>query len=544
MSFVHQASKQTSKKVFKLSTKSVRNPSNTPNNKNILKHVNSFHKNALNSIIISPSIERSYLTCTQYALKASPQRFQSFKSNFQSFKSFQSTIQLSHFQTLSQLELNYIIQTIPRYYSKKTLPNGIINGNQNILSSNSTLNSPNTTNSIPNGASTSTISKTFEENVIKPRNRDRKSAMQNIPSLEPFKCRILIVGLGGAGGNIVDNFIRSESFNDSIEMLVINTDAQALEKSLCPNKLQIGKEACRGLGAGGVPSKGRKAAQESLEEVMDVIEGVDSVFLLAGLGGGSGTGSLSVLANECRNRGILTIAVVTTPFQCEGTRRQKIAQEALTDIEKSVDSLIIVQNENIMKVTNSQTSVTEAFQMADDVLLRGVKSVTDIVNEPGLINLDFADIYTVFRDGLHTYMSTGYGYSSNEPDESEKEIPSKRREGEPVKKSRSLQAIEAALYNPILDIKDFRAGRNVLLNISGHNLKMIEVNEIANYLKEKISEDANIILGTNNIVPEEEQDNLDFIKVTVVITGLEKAALQAEEKPKKNTLLSWFKENW
>uniref|UniRef100_A0A7S1PGA2 Cell division protein FtsZ n=1 Tax=Percolomonas cosmopolitus TaxID=63605 RepID=A0A7S1PGA2_9EUKA len=385
-----------------------------------------------------------------------------------------------------------------------------------------------------------------------------------IATPSPFQCRILICGLGGAGGNAVDNFVRGESFDkNDVELMVVNTDAQALGRSLCERRFQIGRDTCRGLGAGGLPLKGRKAAEESLSELMDIVEGVDCVFFLAGAGGGTGTGSLPVIAAECKKKGILTVAVVTTPFRCEGARRWKIAREALNDVEKTVDSLIVVPNENIMRVTNSNASVTEAFQMADDVLLKGVKGVVDIITTPAQVNLDFADVHTVFRDSHRAYMSTGYGYSTDlDGEESAESIRlDAARNAVSPRKNRAQQAIESALYNPLLNIRDFQSGNNVLLNITGHNLKMVEVTEIADYLRARVSEDANIILGTNSLDAPTSKVGDDhgasspsYIKVTVVITGLDKIPPEEQERqptrdePKQESafdrLKNWFAKHW
>ena len=291
------------------------------------------------------------------------------------------------------------------------------------------------------------------------------------PTNEKLKPRITVIGVGGAGCNAVNNMI--EAHLEGVEFLVANTDAQSLANSLTERRVQLGAKKTRGLGAGAKPEVGREAADESLSEVMDQLEGTHMLFVTAGMGGGTGTGAAPIIAEAARERDILTVGVVTKPFDYEGMRRMKIAEEGIKNLAKSVDTLIIIPNQNLFKVANKDTTFTEAFKMADEVLYNGIKGVTDLIVRQGKINLDFADIQTVMLEMGKAMMGTG----------------------EASGEDRAIQAAELAIANPLLDDSSIANAKGVIINISGADVKLYEMDEIAALIKQQCKEDVNLIVG-------------------------------------------------
>lgn len=308
-----------------------------------------------------------------------------------------------------------------------------------------------------------------------------------------LKPKIVVFGVGGAGGNAVNNMINSGL--DGVDFWVANTDAQALNKSLAPNKIQLGVGSTMGLGAGSNPDVGCKAAQESLEQIESALEGSHMVFITAGMGGGTGTGAAPIIASIAKQKGVLTVAVVTKPFHFEGARRMKISDMGLDALSKNIDTIIIIPNQNLFHVANERTTFADAFIMADKILDQGVRSITELITTPGAINLDFADIRTVMSEMGRAMMSTG------------------EAEGE----NRAIKAAEAAISNPLLDSASMRGAKGVLINITGSgNMTLYEVDEAANRIKEEADPNAQIIFGTAF-----DQDLGDKIRVSVVATGID-----------------------
>jgi len=305
--------------------------------------------------------------------------------------------------------------------------------------------------------------------------------------------KITVIGVGGAGGNAVNNMIQSNL--EGVNFLVANTDAQALSQSLCEHTIQIGRQITQGLGAGSQPDVGRAAAEEALDEMLAALEGVNMVFIAAGMGGGTGTGAAPVIARATREAGILTVGVTTKPFQFEGIHRMKIAETGLSDLQQYVDTLIIIPNQNLFRVANEKTTFADAFKMADDVLHAGVRGVTDLIVMPGLINLDFADIRAVMGEMGKAMMGTGESDGEN----------------------RAIEAAEAAISNPLLDEVSMKGARGVLINITGgDDLTLFEVDEAANRIRDEVDPDANIIFGSTF-----EQAMSGQMRVSVVATGIE-----------------------
>ncbi len=306
----------------------------------------------------------------------------------------------------------------------------------------------------------------------------------SIPKEEQdLKPRITVVGVGGAGGNAVNNMIRSNLIG--CEFVVCNTDAQAMKQGVAERRIQLGVTVTRGLGAGSRPDVGRIAAEETLEEIMSSLEGSNMVFITAGMGGGTGTGAAPVIARAAREAGILTVGVVTKPFHFEGTHRMRLAEAGIIELQKFVDTLIIIPNQNLFRVANEHTTFADAFKMADDVLHSGVRGVTDLMVMPGLINLDFADIRAVMSEMGKAMMGTG------------------EAEGD----RRAIDAAEAAISNPLLEDVSMKGARGVLINITGGpDMTLFEVDEAANRIREEVDPEANIIFGsgrTNGLAPAE-----------------------------------------
>ncbi len=310
---------------------------------------------------------------------------------------------------------------------------------------------------------------------------------------ENLKPKITVIGVGGAGGNAVNNMIRSNL--EGVYFVAANTDAQALEQSSAGAKIQLGLSLTQGLGAGSKPDTGKSAAEESRDEIEKIIKGSNMVFVTAGMGGGTGTGAAPVVAQIARDMGILTVGVVTKPFMFEGSHRMRTADKGINDLQKHVDTLIIIPNQNLFRLANEQTTFSDAFNMADNVLYAGVRGVTDLMIMPGLVNLDFADVKTVMSEMGKAMMGTGEAEGDN----------------------RAIEAAEEAISNPLLDEVSMRGARGVLINITGgFDMTLYEVDEAANRIRDEVESDANIIFGSTF----DERLN-GKIRVSVVATGIE-----------------------
>src|SRR3954454_16781329 len=320
---------------------------------------------------------------------------------------------------------------------------------------------------------------------------------------QELKPRISVIGVGGAGGNEVNNMVRSNKAG--CEFIATNTDAQALSLSAASRKIQLGIGVTRGLGAGARPDVGRAAAEEAIDEIVESIHGSNMVFITAGMGGGPGTGAAPVIARVARESGILTIGVVTKPFHFEGVQRMRIAETGMEELQKYVDTLIIIPNQNLFRIANERTTLDGAFKMADDVLHAGVRGVTDLMVMPGLINLDFADIRTVMREMGKPMMGTG------------------EAEGE----RRAIDAAEAAINNPLLEDVSMKGARGVLINITGStDMRLFEVDEPTNRIREEVDPDANIIFGSTF------NEKLACpMLISVVATGIDADAAQEQARP-------------
>jgi cell division protein FtsZ len=338
-----------------------------------------------------------------------------------------------------------------------------------------------------------------------PRVESRTMINLSIPKDEQeLKPRITVIGVGGAGGNAVNNMIRSNLIG--CEFIACNTDAQSLQLSTAPRKIQLGIGVTRGLGAGSRPDVGRAAAEEAIDDILESLAGSNMVFITAGMGGGTGSGAAPVIARIARESGILTVGVVTKPFHFEGVHRMRTAEAAIEELQKFVDTLIIIPNQNLFRVANERTTFADAFKMADDVLHAGVRGVTDLMVMPGLINLDFADIRTVMSEMGKAMMGTG------------------EAEGE----RRAVDAAEAAISNPLLEDVSMKGARGVLINITGGlDMTLFEVDEAANRVREEVDPNANIIFGST--FDEKLQGKM---RISVVATGIEaEGGPQGERAP-------------
>ena len=329
---------------------------------------------------------------------------------------------------------------------------------------------------------------------------------QSIMHLKP---RISVIGVGGGGGNAVNNMIAQKL--EGVDFIVANTDAQALAHSSASRKIQLGLETTQGLGAGARPEVGKMAAEEAKEEIEKELEGANMVFITAGMGGGTGSGAAPVVAKLAKQKGILTVGVVTKPFQFEGKKRMETAESAVEDFTKEVDSIIIIPNQNLFRIADKKTTLADAFIMADNVLYAGVRSITDLMMMPGLINLDFADIKSIMEDKGKAIMGTG------------------EAEGE----DRAVKAAEQALSNPLLDDCSMQGAKGVLINITGGpDITLFEIDEAASRIKEEVDEDANIIFGSSY-----DETLAGKIRVSIVATGIgDKPAIakpKAEQKAKE-----------
>ncbi len=307
--------------------------------------------------------------------------------------------------------------------------------------------------------------------------------------------RITVMGVGGAGGNAVNNMIRSQL--EGCDFIAANTDAQALANSLAPRKIQLGIGQTRGLGAGSKPEVGRSAAEEQVNDILACLDQTDMVFVTAGMGGGTGTGAAPVIARLAREAGILTVGVVTRPFDFEGARRRQLADAGIAELQQYVDTLIIIPNQNLFRMANERTTFADAFRMADEVLHCGVRGITDLMVMPGFMNLDFADVKTVMGEMGKAMMGTG------------------EAEGE----NRAMRAAEAAISNPLLEDTSMKGAKGVLINITGGpDMTLFEVDQAANRIREEVDQEAQIKVGSTI------SEGLDgVIRVSVIATGIEAA---------------------
>ncbi|MBC6402667.1 MAG: cell division protein FtsZ [Hyphomonadaceae bacterium] len=321
----------------------------------------------------------------------------------------------------------------------------------------------------------------------------------SLPKSVELKPRIIVMGVGGAGGNAVNNMIGAGL--NGVEFVVANTDAQALAFSKADRSIQMGSSITQGLGAGMKPEVGEQSAEDSMTEILEHLEGAHMLFIAAGMGGGTGTGAAPVIARAARERGILTVAIVTKPFDFEGSRRMAIAETGINTLFNAVDTLITIPNQNLFRVANEQTTMSEAFSLADEVLHSGVRSVTDLMVVPGLINLDFADVKTIMDEMGKAMMGTG-------------EAKGERR---------AIDAAESAIKNPLLDDVSLRGASGVLINITGgKDLTLYEVDEAASLIRGQVDQEANIIVGSSL------DGDLDgIVRVSVVATGVEAVASSA-----------------
>lgn len=309
--------------------------------------------------------------------------------------------------------------------------------------------------------------------------------------------QIEVIGVGGGGGNAVNRMV--EAGVKGVSYIVVNTDRQALTASVAETKIQIGEKLTRGLGAGANPEKGMKAAEENIEEIIQHFDGVDMVFITAGMGGGTGTGAAPVIAKAAKEMGILTVGVVTRPFTFEGKTRKKNAELGIEYLKQYVDSLVVVPNDKLLQIAEKNTTMREAFSMADDVLRQGIQGITELITESGMINLDFADVKTVMSDRGIAHMGVGVGHGEN----------------------RVIDAVTQAIGSPLLETS-IDGAKAILLNITGgYDLGMLEANDAADLIEKAAARDANIIFGTSL-----KEDLEDEIRITVIATGFDD-----EEKP-------------
>jgi len=324
------------------------------------------------------------------------------------------------------------------------------------------------------------------------------------PEVDELRPRISVIGVGGAGGNAIANMMRADV--QGVDFIVANTDAQALNNSEADRRIQLGLKITQGLGAGSRPEIGRAAAEETLDEIIQSLDGAHMCFIAAGMGGGTGTGAAPVIAKAARDRGILTVGVVTKPFAFEGARRSRSAEAGISELQQHVDTLIIIPNQNLFRLANSETTFKQAFEMADEVLQQGVRGITDLMVMPGLINLDFADVRSVMSEMGKAMMGTGEADGDN----------------------RAIEAAEKAISNPLLDGVSMKGAKGVIISITGgEDMRLMEVDEAASHIKELVDPDANIIWGSafNN-------DLGGKIRVSVVATGIDADAV-AQPAPGK-----------
>jgi cell division protein FtsZ len=325
------------------------------------------------------------------------------------------------------------------------------------------------------------------------------------PEVDELRPRISVIGVGGAGGNAVANMINSDV--QGVDFVVANTDAQALNASQADRRIQLGLKITQGLGAGSRPEIGKAAAEETLAEIEKALDGAHMCFIAAGMGGGTGTGAAPVIAKAARDKGILTVGVVTKPFSFEGNRRGRSAEAGIDELQQHVDTLIVIPNQNLFRIANPNTTFKEAFAMADEVLQQGVRGITDLMVMPGLINLDFADVRSVMGEMGKAMMGTGEASGDN----------------------RAIEAAEKAIANPLLDGVSMKGAKGVIISITGgEDMRLMEVDEAASHIKELVDADANIIWGSafNN-------DLEGKIRVSVVATGIDAEAAAMPAAPAK-----------
>jgi cell division protein FtsZ len=333
----------------------------------------------------------------------------------------------------------------------------------------------------------------------------------------PSPAKIKVVGMGGSGCNAITRMVQ-EGIR-GVEFVAMNTDTQHLEITEAPTKIQLGARSSRGLGAGGDHTRGRKAAEECLDEIQAVISGSDMVFVTAGMGGGTGTGSAPVVAEMAKKSGALTIAVVTRPFKFEGTHRARVAEEGIKDLTPHADTLIIVPNEKILSICDKKTNISQAFRMADEVLHQGVQAIAEVITVPGLINLDFADVKAIMKDSGHAWMSIGWGSGQN----------------------RAIDAARQALTSPLLDASVHGAKKVMFNVVGGKDLTLFEVNEAAETVKQAVAPDANVIFG---VMMDPSMENR--VRLTLIATGFEtkeeaaskKEQIEAEKRENMKRLLN------
>ncbi|SOC85140.1 cell division protein FtsZ [Ensifer adhaerens] len=323
------------------------------------------------------------------------------------------------------------------------------------------------------------------------------------PDITELKPRITVFGVGGGGGNAVNNMINSGL--QGVEFVVANTDAQALTMSKADRIIQMGVQVTEGLGAGSQPEVGRAAAEECIDEIIDHLNGTHMCFVTAGMGGGTGTGAAPIVAQAARNKGILTVGVVTKPFHFEGQRRMRLADQGIAELQKSVDTLIVIPNQNLFRIANDKTTFADAFAMADQVLYSGVACITDLMVKEGLINLDFADVRSVMREMGRAMMGTGEASGDG----------------------RAMAAAEAAIANPLLDETSMKGAQGLLISITGgRDMTLFEVDEAATRIREEVDQDANIILGATF------DESLEgIIRVSVVATGIDRNVSSEDVRP-------------
>ena len=335
-----------------------------------------------------------------------------------------------------------------------------------------------------------------------------KQTMTNITDIREMKARITVFGVGGAGGNAVNNMIAAGL--QGVDFVVANTDAQALTMSKAERIIQMGTQVTEGLGAGSQPEVGRAAAEEVIDEIRDHLTGAHMVFVTAGMGGGTGTGAAPIIAKTARELGILTVGVITKPFHFEGQRRMRFAEAGIIELQKVVDTLLIIPNQNLFRVANEKTTFADAFAMADQVLYSGVACITDLMVKEGLINLDFADVRAVMREMGKAMMGTG----------------------EASGEKRALTAAEAAISNPLIDDASMKGAKGLLISITGgKDLTLYEVDEAATRIREEVDQDANIIVGATF------DESLEgIIRVSVVATGIDNTGVARQAQPAESAL--------
>jgi cell division protein FtsZ len=325
--------------------------------------------------------------------------------------------------------------------------------------------------------------------------------MQRAPELENF-ARIRVVGVGGGGSNAVNRMVAEKV--SGVDFVAVNTDAQALLLSNAPTRVRVGEKLTRGLGSGGDPQQGEKAAQESIEDLYEVLKGSDMVFITAGMGGGTGTGAAPVAAKVAREQGSLTIGVVTRPFTFEGSKRAQVAEQGIEKLREHVDTLIVIPNDRLLELTDKRVTLTESFRMADDILRQGIQGISELITVPGLINLDFADVRTIMSEGGAALMAVGSGTGDD----------------------RARLAAEQAISSRLLDVT-IDGARGILFNITGgSNMSLFEVNQAAAIIRDTAHPDANLIFGA--VIDETLNDEL---RITVIATGFERNAPRRQALP-------------